>query len=154
MFQDHDRQRHHQMQCPVSDVSCIPGTVSATARQQFQIYRKNQNQYQRNPEFRNTAGYGPQLTENPVCHLIFLPGTHNSQQQRTCKYTQKSDSSQQQGISDPSPNDFCYILLIFKRNSKISVQGIFYPFYILHRYRLIQPQLFHSPFPFFRTHFF
>ena len=41
MLQNYDRQRHDQMNQPVSDISCLSGTVCATAWQDLEIYRED-----------------------------------------------------------------------------------------------------------------
>ena len=114
MLHDHDGQRHDQMQHSVTDISCISCTVSSTAWQNLKIYGKNKDQDQSHPELRNTAGYGSQLTQDPVCQPVFVPGTQDSQEQGSGKHNDKSDSSKYKCIANTAADHFYHILFIFK----------------------------------------
>ena len=141
VFQRHNRKRHNKMPDPISHILRLSRGICTAAWQDSKGYSKNQNQYNGQPEFRNTAWYGSYFAQNPVTPSVFLPRTENSQQKGTCKNEKKSNPAQQKSIYNSSADYLQNILFVFKGNTKITMKRLPKPFYILYMDWFIKSQL-------------
>lgn len=154
MLQGYNGKGQNQMKNPVRDIRCFSSGISTAAWQNPKGNGKKSGSVQEKSRIP-----GCSWRWCPACirfynHLLFIPCTEDSQQKRTRKNDQKTDSAKQKGICHSLADYFYYVLLVFKRNAKVSMNCIFQPFYILDIDWFIQPQFFHGPFPFRWTHFF
>lgn len=60
MLQGYNGKGQNQMKNPVRDIRCFSSGISTAAWQNPKGNGKNQDQYKRNPEFRDAAGDGAQ----------------------------------------------------------------------------------------------
>ena len=117
-------------------------------------HRKNQYQYQRQPEFRDATEHGSTLAQEPVRPFIFVPCAQNPQSQRAHEGQNKTDAAENQRIVDPLANDLGNTLLVLKGNTEIALQRILCPADILDMDRIVKAQLLSCRIFFLWTHFF
>ena len=153
MSQHHDRHRQNQMQDTVTQIILFSYCIGSATWKYFEFHCKDQNQHQRQPEFRNTTGHRSNLADRTVNQAFLVPRAPDSKKQCQHKDQHESHSAKQQCIPDSAFDHFQHIHFILIRNAKISTYCPPQPFTILYSDGFMKTKLLFCPCPLSGGHF-
>ena len=142
MPEHHDRKRQDEVRGVVGDVILLPDGVGPRARQHAQLDGEDQNEQQRQPEFRNAARDGAELADRAVEKRSLPLRAEHPEQQRERENEHKTDAAEKKRIARAACDDLCRRHFVLIRNAEIPAQGILRPADILREDRLVEAQLF------------
>ena len=152
MAAHHHGHGQDQVDDPVRRAALPPDWVGPGAGQPPQGYGEHQNQYQGQPELRNTAGGGAHPANHPIHQRILTPGAQRPQQQGEDEQQRKAHAAQEQGVPGPAGNHLRSVHLVLKWDAQLPPGGVGQPPDILDMDRVVEPQLLLRQEPLLRAH--
>ena len=142
MPEHHDRKRQDEVRGAVGDVILLPDGVGPGARQHAQLDGEDQNEQQRQPEFRNAARDGAELADRAVEKRSLPLRAEHPEQQREREDQHKADAAEKECVARAARDDLARGHFVLIRDAEIPAQGILRPADILREDRLVEAELF------------
>ena len=142
MPEHHDRKRQDEVRGAVGDVILLPDGVGPRARQHAQLDGEDQNEQQRQPEFRNAARDGAELADRAVEKRSLPLRAEHPEQQRERENEHKADAAEKECVARAARDDLARGHFVLIRDAEIPAQGILRPADILREDRLVEAELF------------
>ena len=138
----HDRKRQDEVRGAVGDVILLPDGVGPRARQHAQLDGEDQNEQQRQPEFRNAARDGAELADRAVEKRSLPLRAEHPEQQRERENEHKADAAEKECVARAARDDLARGHFVLIRDAEIPVQGVLRPADILREDGLVEAELF------------
>ena len=154
MAQHHDRHRQDEMHGPVGKAAVAADAVGPGAWQPVQLHRKEQNQHERQPEFRHAAHDCAHAAENAVEQRILMPRAEHTDPERQHEQQHKAHAAEAERVGQARADDLQHVHLVFVGDAEIAVQRVLQPDAVLRQNGPVEAELRLGPGTLIDAHFF
>ena len=151
--QHDDRHRKDEMDGPVGKIAVAADAVGPGAWQPAQFHREEQDQHERQPEFRHAAHDRAHAAEDAVEQRVFVPRTEHAKPKRQQEQQHEAHAAEAERIGQARADDLQHVHLVFVGDAEIAVQRVLQPDAVLRQNGPVEAELRLGPGTLIDAHF-